>query len=166
MLRRCGHIGLRMGLAWLLDPPGRNIRGINGGTDGLAARHAWWGLVVMSVIVGLFGVTDVIGELEADSAQAYRLLDFMVRAGGVHLIVMGGLMTAMLLLAFRRGQRWAWWAIWTLPAWAASAFALNFVYGMAPGQAPPPPMISGPIFAVLAAAILLVSAPRFVRADR
>ena len=142
-------------------------------------RHAWWGLVVMSVIVGLFGVTDVIGgvtadpgiplgltgmtlgELEADSAQAYRLLDFMVRAGGVHLIVMGGLMTAVLLFAFRRGQRWAWWAMWTLPAWAASVFVLNFAYGVAPGQALPPPMISGPIFAVLAAAILLVSAPRF-----
>jgi hypothetical protein len=30
----------------------------------------------------------------------------------------------------------------------------------------PPPMISGPILAVLAAAILLVSAPRFVRADQ
>jgi hypothetical protein len=51
--------------------------------------------------------------------------------------------------------------MWTLPAWAASAFALNVAYGVAPGQAPPPPMISGPIFAALAAAILLVSAPRF-----
>jgi len=48
-----------------------------------------------------------------------------------------------------------------LPAWAASAFVLNLVYGVAPGQAPPPPMISGPIFAVLAAALLLVSAPSF-----
>ena len=40
--------------------------------------------------------------------------------------------------------------------------ALNLAFGVAPGQAPPTPMISGPIFAVLAAAILLVSAPRFV----
>jgi hypothetical protein len=142
-------------------------------------RHAWWGLVVMAVILALFGVTDMIigisadpgiplgltgmtlAELEADSAQAYRLNDFSVRAGGTHLVVIGTLMIAILLFAFRRGQRWAWWAMWTLPAWAASVFVLNFVYGVAPDQAPPPPMISGPIFAVLAAAILLVSAPRF-----
>lgn len=33
--------------------------------------------------------------------------------------------------------------------------------GVAPGQTPPPPMISGPIIAGIAAAILIVSAPRF-----
>ena len=70
-------------------------------------------------------------------------------------------MSAILLFAFRRRERWAWWVMWTLPAWAASAFALNLVYGVAPGQAPPPPMISAPIVAALAVAILLLSAPRF-----
>jgi len=142
-------------------------------------RNAWWGLVGLTVIVGLFGITDVIGgitadpgiplgitgktvaELEAESASAYRLLDLNARAGGTFLIVIGILMTTILLIPFRRGERWAWWVMWTLPAWAAAAFVAIFMVGVAQGQAPPPPMISGPIFAVLAAAILLVSAPRF-----
>jgi hypothetical protein len=107
--------------------------------------------------LGLTGLTLL--QLEAESAQAYRLLDFGVRAGGAQLVVIGLSMIAILLFAYRRGERWAWWTMWTLPAWAASAFVLNLAYGVAPGQAPPPPMISGPIFAVLAAAILLVSRP-------
>jgi hypothetical protein len=44
---------------------------------------------------------------------------------------------------------------------AASVFVLILAVGVAPGQAPPNPMLSGPIIAVLSAAILLVSAPRF-----
>jgi len=35
------------------------------------------------------------------------------------------------------------------------------VAGTDPGQPPPPPMISGPIVAVLCAAILIVTAPLF-----
>jgi hypothetical protein len=101
-------------------------------------RNAWWALVGLTVIVGLFGLSDVAGgisadpgippgitgktvvELRAESAAAYRLLDFIARTGGLNLTVIGILMTAILLLPFRRGERWAWWAMWTLPAWAAS----------------------------------------------
>jgi hypothetical protein len=147
-------------------------------------RNAWWVLAAMAAGIVLFGVTDIISgveadpliplgltgltlaQLEAESAQAYRLIDFGTRAGGAQLVVIGLLMVGILAFAFRRGERWAWWAMWTLPAWAASAFVLNLAYGVAPGQAPPPPMISGPIFALLAAAILLLSLPRFQTTDQ
>lgn len=102
---------------------------------------------------------------EAESASAYRLLDFMSRVGGTNLLMVGILMTAILLIPFRHGQRWAWWLMWILPAWAAAASVTIFIFGVAPGQAPPPPMISGVILAVLAAAILLISTPRFFRTD-
>lgn len=146
---------------------------------GWLRAHAWWGLLVMSLIVTMFGITDLTGgvssdpgiplgligrtlaELEAESAQAYRLLDLGVRAGGIHLIIIGTLQLAILVFAFRRDLRWAWWAMWTLPAWAAAVFVFYLAAGVAPGQAPPPPMISGPIFAALSAVILLVSAARF-----
>jgi hypothetical protein len=147
-------------------------------------RKAWWALVGLTVIVGLFGLSDVAGgisadpgiplgitgktvtQLRAESEQSYRLLDLTARSGGTLLVVIGILMTTILLVPFRRGERWAWWVMWTLPIWAAAASVGIAIVGVAPGQAPPPPMISGPIFAVLAGAILLVSAPRFFRADR
>ncbi len=143
-------------------------------------RSAWWLLLTMTVLVAVIGLNPIISgikedasvplgitglsasELQADSAQGYRLIDFGVRSGGLDLIIIGALLSTILFFGFRQGRRWAWWAMWSLPIWAASVFALNLAFGVAPGQAPPSPMISGPIVAVLAAALLIVSAPRFV----
>jgi hypothetical protein len=142
-------------------------------------RHAWWLLLTMTVLLAVIGLSPVIlgikedasvplgitgmtaSQLEASSPEGYRLLDFEVRSGGVALIVIGTLLSAVVLGPFRQGRPWAWWVMWVLPVWAASVFVLILAIGVAPGQAPPTPMISGPIFAVLSAALLLVSAPRF-----
>jgi hypothetical protein len=143
-------------------------------------RNAWWLLLTMTVLVAVIGLNPAISgikedasvplgitglsasELQTESTQGYRLIDFGVRSGGLDLIIIGVLLSAILLFGFRQGRRWAWWAMWSLPIWAAAVFALTLAFGVAPGQAPPTPMISGPIVGVLAAAILLVSAPRFV----
>jgi hypothetical protein len=147
-------------------------------------RNAWWGLVAVAVIVILFGVGDIVGgaaadpgiplgvvgmtpaQLQAESAVVYRMFDFSMRSGGTTLVVLGILMTAILLFAFRSGQRWAWWTMWALPAWAFSAPVHFLSAGVQPGQAPPPPLVSGVIVGVLAVAILLVSVPRFFSAGR
>lgn len=130
----------------------------------LIAVVGLWALIIgikedASVPLGITGMT--LSELEASSAQGYRLLDFEVRSGGMALIVIGTLLSLVLVGAFRQQRQWAWWAMWVLPIWAASAFVLILAIGVAPGQAPPWPMISGSIFAVLSTALLLVSAPRF-----
>jgi hypothetical protein len=145
---------------------------------GLRSR-AWRGLAALTGLLILFGIGDIAlgieadpgipvgltgltpAALAADSAAGHRLVDFGARAGGLHLVVMGALALVVVLIPFRRGERWAWWAMWSLPAWAAGVFLLNVAYGVAPGHPPPPPMVSGPIFAVVAAALLLVTAPRF-----
>jgi hypothetical protein len=150
---------------------------------GWLERHAWWGLLVIMLAFVAFGVTDLLEgaaadraiplgltgvtleQLQADGGPAYRLFDFFTRANGISLLLVGLWGTAILLFGFRRNRRWAWWTMWLLPAWAASALALYLVFGVDPNQPPPPPMISGPIVAVLAAAILAVSAPRFFRSD-
>ena len=144
-------------------------------------RHAWWGLAFMTVVIVIFGVTDVLAgasadvaipmsltgmtlaELESDSAAAYRLFDFFTRVNGFSLVLLGLLATAVLVFAYRRHRRWAWWTMWLLPVWAGAGALFYVVAGLAPGQPPPPPMLSGPIFAVLAATILLVSARPFFR---
>jgi hypothetical protein len=144
-------------------------------------RHAWWGLLFFAVVLVIFGITDMalgpaadvgiplgltgltLEQLQAESSATYRLFDMFTRANGWSLAMVGLLASAILLFAFRRDRRWAWWAMWLLPVWSAGVFGFYLVAGVRADQPPPPPMISGPIFAVLGAAILLVSAPRFFR---
>ena len=148
-------------------------------------RHGWWGLLVVALTLVVFGITDVLAgaaadpaigrslsgltlaELESSAPAAYRLFDFMSRVNGWSLVLAGAMAAAVVVFGFRRGHRWAWWASWMLPIWAAGAAAVYLVVGLAPGQPPPPPMISGPIVAVLCAMILAVTAPGFLgsRAD-
>jgi len=143
-------------------------------------RNAWWLLLTMTVLVAVLGLWPLAmgikedasvplgitgltaSQLEEASAQGYRLLDFEARGGGISLIVIGTLLSAIVLGAFRENRRWAWGAMWVLPVWGASVFVLILVGGVAPGQAPPAPMISGPVIAVLSSALLAISAPRFV----
>jgi hypothetical protein len=142
-------------------------------------RRAWWPLVFLTLLLGFFGIGDVIigpafdpgialgltglthAELRAESAAGYLLLDFYTRAGGAHLAVMAIALTAIVLIPYRAGQSWAWWTMWLFPAWTAAGFALNMAFGVAPGQVPPPPMISGPILGVIAVAALLLDRERF-----
>jgi len=140
-------------------------------------RHSWWGLLAVSVMLALFGVTDIvsgaaadvgipqgltgrtIAELEAESADAYGLFDFGARVNGWSLVMSGVLLSVLVLIPFRRGDRWAWWTLWALPIWAAVVPAFYLVAGVQPDQPPPPPMVSGPVIAIVCAAILLVTRP-------
>jgi hypothetical protein len=142
-------------------------------------RHSWWGLLGIATLLVLFGIGDLLigftwdpgipvglvgltpTELEGQSADAYRMLEYGTRSGGLSLILSGGLFTVVLLAGFRRNQRWAWRTMWAMPAWMASAVLLNLAFGVAPGQPPPPPLISGLILMIVAAMILIISAPRF-----
>lgn len=147
-------------------------------------RNAWLLLLTMTVLVALIGVWPVIAginedasvplgitgltaaQLEAASPEAHRLLDFFARSGGVALIVIGALLSLVVLNGFRQARRWAWWAMWLLPVWAASTFLLILAIGVAPGEAPPWPMFSGGVVTVLSAALLVVSAPRCLHGGR
>ena len=146
-------------------------------------EHSWQLLLTMTVLVAVIGLFPLIfginedpsvplgisgltaAEIEASSAPAYRLVDSQVRNNGIALIVIGVLLSVVVIEGFRKNQPWSWWAMWILPIWAASVFVLTFAVGVAPGQAPPTPMISGPIFAVLAGSVLLISLPRFRQRD-
>jgi hypothetical protein len=147
-------------------------------------RNAWWGLVFMSVVVVMFGMTDIIvgaaadegiprgliglssSELRAESEAGYRILDFFTRSQGIVLLVLGIMSTAILLFGYRQELQWAWWTMWALPAWSAGVLILYLVAGVDPAQPPPPPMLSAPFFLVVTVAIQLISAPRFFRQSR
>jgi hypothetical protein len=85
----------------------------------------------------------------------------MVRTQGVTLAAFGLLLAVVLVWPYRGGQRWAGRAAFILPAWAASVPIMYLAFGLAPDVPPAPPMISGPIFAILSAAVLMVDRRRF-----
>lgn len=140
-------------------------------------RQGWWGLLAISTMLALFGVIDIVSgaaadiaipqgltgrtidELEAESPDAYGLFDFAARSNGWSLVLLGVLLAVLVLIPFRRGERWAWWTAWALPIWAAGVPIFYLVAGIQPDQPPPPPMVSGPVVAILSAAILLLTRP-------
>ena len=140
-------------------------------------RHGWWALFAVALLLAIFGITDIvsgaaadvaipegltgktIAELEAESPDAFGMYDFAARGNGWNLVLLGTLIGVIVAIPFRRGERWAWWAAWALPVWAAAVPVFFLVAGVQPDRPPPPPMVSGPIIAALCAVTLMVSRP-------
>jgi hypothetical protein len=137
-------------------------------------RHGWWGLLAIAVISVAQGLVDLasgvtyqawhvtgktIAQIAAESVDGSQLSDFSVRTGGLYLIAFGVLLGAILLFAFRQDHQWAWWAMWTFPVMAITASFLDLAFGDFFAG----PAITGGIVGILAAAILLISAPRFFK---
>ena len=142
-------------------------------------RRLWWVLPILSMVLVVFGVSDMLigitsdpgipvaiigltpSELEAASADGYRLADFMVRTQGLAITAFGVLLTIVLLVPYRAGQRWSWYAAFTLPVWAIAVPLAYLGFGLAPGAPPSPPMYSGPIVAALSVLVLVADRGRF-----
>jgi hypothetical protein len=145
-------------------------------------RRAWWLLFAIAAMIAMFGATDVAvgpaadpeialgvsgrthAELLAESADGFRMYDFTTRTQAWVLLTLGLLMLVIVAGPYRRGERWAWWAMWLLPIWAWSVPATYLVYGLAHGAALPPPVISGSIIGAISALVLLADRRRFERA--
>ncbi len=149
----------------------------------IVARRAWQVLFVIAALIFLLGIGDIAGgvafepttplaisgqsidQLQAGSPAAYRVIDFGSRHGGINLVLIGLLLAALAWFPYRAGRRWAWFAMWTLPAWAIGSLVVGLVYGFAAGQGIPAAMLSGPVFSLIAAVLLLLDAGRFRRPE-
>src|SRR6187551_3080101 len=98
---------------------------------------------------------------EATQPDAYRMFDFATRSQGLVLVMFGSLALAVTAFPYRAAQPWAWCTLWLLPIWAIAVPFLYLAFGTAPGQPAAPPMISGPVVAVVSAAALLIDRRRF-----
>lgn len=155
-----------------------------GTAGGRLARHAWKIHFALGFIFLLFGIGDLsmglaadptiaesitgmsVADLEAQQPQATHLADFQSRGGGVWILSMSILLMAVAWQPFRRGERWAWWAMWgTFPLATVILLGMSTTVTLE-GDSLPPPFLSAPIF--LAAAVLaqLMALPRPLRGLR
>lgn len=142
---------------------------------GFWVRHGWKFLLGLVVVIGLFGVGDLLRGLDADPAipegvaglspdeiretnpSLARLVDLQVRAGGLQLLVISVLWTLIILVPYRGGERWSWYAMWTFPAWSLTV-AVSFLFvELQTDVPPPPPAVSGWVFFGLTVLLLMGS---------
>lgn len=146
-------------------------------------RYAWTYFLFLSAVLVLFGLTDIgsggasFGRGEAPtfngitgitwesikSSPVASQIDWMVRAQAI-LMVMAGLLTGLIsATAFRRGERWAWFAMALWPI-AILALDVNLLIALRhPTQGVPPPLVSGAVLTVLSVATLALSFRRAFR---
>jgi len=148
-------------------------------------RHAWKVFTGLSLIVVLFGVGDVLiggltfqtgedvlfnslsgttwGELNATAPGPANLIDYQVRAGGAYLLMIGLLSLSITLTALRRGDRWAWYAMWVWPLGILLIEAQLLSSVRTLGSGIPVPVISGTIFIIVSVVTLAISYRKYLR---
>jgi hypothetical protein len=146
-------------------------------------RYSWVVFVALGLIITLFGLGDMMtggatfegGEaptvqgisgmtwqqLSSASPDAANMIDYLVRAGGINLFLLGLLSAVVAATAFRRGERWAWFAMWLWPLWLAMIVLLLLSAYKQPGPGVPPPLVSGSIFLVITVLTLALSFRKF-----
>lgn len=146
-------------------------------------RYSWIVFLALGLIIALFGLGDIMtggttfegGEaptlqgisgmtwqrLSSTSPNAASMIDYLVRAGGVHLFVLGLLSLIVAVTAFRRGDRWAWFAMWLWPLWLGMVVLLLLSVYKQSGPGVPPPLVSGTIFLAITVATLALSFRKF-----
>ncbi len=142
-------------------------------------RYAWIILFVVAIIFALFGLGDIILGSAADPAivegitgmtpeeigaadpRILALVDQQIRAGGASFMVYGILAAAIAWTSFRGGERWAWYALWTLPLLNVLIFLIQYTSVDFSSGVLPPPLLSAPIFLTIAVVGLLLPIRRF-----
>ena len=147
-------------------------------------RNGWTIFTGISLVIALFGLGDVIGggstftsgevvlfnrmtgttwdALRAAQPGAAHMIDYQVRAGGAALLLVGAFSLAICVTALRRGERWAWYAMYVWPLGVALIVAV--VWGAAgAGDGTPVPIISGSILIAISLLTLGLSARRYLR---
>jgi len=141
---------------------------------GVAERGAWVLLLVVSAASLTIGIGDFVlqqggdtemvesvagmswPELQASTPRLADLIDLLARVLGAWLIGFSLLAIAVSATAFRRGERWAWYAMWSLPLVMAMVFVAFLTTERVAGAPVPPGLLSAPALVVISCAGLLL----------
>ena len=151
-------------------------------------RHAWKVFAAIGVIIALFGAGDIGSggasfqsgegvlftsltgttwdELRAADPGAAKMIDYLWRAEGAVLVVAGMLTFAISLTALRRGDRWAWYAMWVFPLWIGLVYLVFWISQPDLSTGIPVPLLSGTVFLAVTVATLVLSQGRYLRPTR
>ena len=148
-------------------------------------RNAWKVFTGVSLVSAVFGLGDMLiggstfgsgevvlfsrltgttwGGLQAAHQGAANLIDYQVRGGGAQLLMLGVLSLAICVTALRRGERWAWYAMWVWPLGVGLIVALLWGAVHGRGTGIPIPIISGSITVVISVTTLALSGRKYLR---
>lgn len=142
-------------------------------------QHSWKMLLIISGIIGLFGIGDMIQGMSADPAIANsvtgvpweelqrsnpkmaNLIDLQVRSGGAQLLTLSILSIIIWLTGYRQGAQWAWYGFWVYPLFMALVFMIFLTADRQPDFPPPTPLLSAPVFWIICVLVLLLSYRKF-----
>jgi hypothetical protein len=152
-------------------------------TEPIFERHAWKILLVVIIITGLFGLSDIFGsanelqngetvfmhsvtgmswnELKAQNPRVANMLELFLKISGAALTLLALLSLVVCLTGFRRGERWAWFALWAIPLWNMSVVYFIQSADRLPDSGTPVPVISGSILSLICLAALGLSCRKF-----
>ncbi len=151
-------------------------------------RHAWKILLCVSLLIGFFGAGDMVegasnlqngetifmhsitgmswNELQAQSPRVANLINVKFRMDGAAITMIAFMSIAVCLTGFRRGERWAWFALWAIPLWSLLTAFFILSVDKLPDSGTPVPVISGSILASICIAALGLSYRKFFRAQQ
>lgn len=154
-------------------------------TEPFFERHAWKIMLVVILFLGFLGVGDMVGgasdlqygetvfmhsitgmswnELQSTSPRVANLIDLKFRTDGAAIATIALLSMAVCLISFRRGERWAWFALWLPALWMLSTVLFLLMADKLPGYGTPVPIISGSILSAIWISMLGLSYRKFFR---
>jgi hypothetical protein len=148
-------------------------------TETFFERHAWKIMLVVILFIGIFGVSDIVGgaldlqngetvfmhsitgkswnELRSASPRVANLIDLKFRTDGAAIATIALLSMTVCFISFRKGERWAWFALSLPTLWMLSTVFFLLMADKLPGYGTPVPIISGSILSAIWISILVLS---------
>ena len=90
-----------------------------------------------------------------------KLANLQTRASGAIFLIFGLLAASVAWTGFRRGERWAWYALLTLPLLNILIFVVMYTSVDFAAGVLPPPLLSAPVFLAITVVGLLLPIRRF-----
>jgi hypothetical protein len=142
-------------------------------------RNSWKALFILYLLILVLGVGEFTGGQEGDPAmvesvagqtwikmktslpRVANLVDLMARIIGSLWIGLALFGMSVSATGLRKGERWAWYVLWTLPIVGTLIFSAFLIADRIPGSPTPPALFSAPAMFIISALALLLPVKKF-----